>query len=105
MRHASKAPGTMPPTASGGIARLAVARAIAAGIDPEPLVQKAGLTLALLEDRDARIGARNQITLLNLVANAVGDDLLGFHLAEGSISGKSACSTTSSPPPRRLGRP
>ena len=72
----------MPPTASGGIARLAVARAIAAGIDPEPLVQKAGLTLALLEDRDARIGARNQITLLNLVASAVGDELLGFHLAE-----------------------
>jgi AraC-like DNA-binding protein len=82
MHHASKAPGTMPPTASGGIARLAVARAIAAGIDPEPLVQKAGLTLALLEDRDARIGARNQITLLNLVASAVGDELLGFHLAE-----------------------
>jgi AraC-like DNA-binding protein len=82
MHHASKAPAAMPPTASGGIARLAVARAIAAGIDPEPLVQKAGLTFALLEDRDARIGARNQITLLNLVASAVGDDLLGFHLAE-----------------------
>ena len=77
MHHASKAPGTMPPTASGGIARLAVARAIAAGIDPEPL-GKVGLTLALLEDRDARIGARNQITLLNLVASAVGDESLGF---------------------------
>ncbi len=68
---------------AGGLPALAVARAIAAGIDPEPLVQKAGLTLALLEDRDARIGARNQITLLNLVASAVGDELLGFHLAEG----------------------
>jgi len=82
MYHPSKVLGTMPPTASGGIARLAVARAVSAGIDPEPLVQKAGLTRALLEDSHVRIGAENQIALLNLVAGAVGDDLLGFHLAE-----------------------
>lgn len=73
---------TMPPTAGGGIARLAMARATAAGIDPIPVLHGAGLTLADVEDRNARIGVRNQITLLNLVANAVGDDRLGFRLAE-----------------------
>lgn len=74
--------GTMPPTAGGGIARLAIAHATEAHIDPEPLLHQAGLTLFRLEDRDARIGVQCQITLLSLVADAVGDDLLGFHLAE-----------------------
>jgi AraC-like DNA-binding protein len=72
----------MPPTAGGGIVRLAMARVTATGVDPEPLLRKAGLTLAQVLDRDARIGVRHQIQLLDLVAGAVGDDRLGFHLAE-----------------------
>jgi AraC-like DNA-binding protein len=82
MRQSPVTSSSMPPTAGGGIARLAMARATAAGVDPEPLLHGAGLTLAQVEDRDARIGVRHQILLLNRVADAVGDDRLGFHLAE-----------------------
>jgi hypothetical protein len=82
MRQSPVTSRSMPPTAGGGIARLAMARATAAGVDPEPLLHGAGLTLAQVEDRDTRIGVRHQILLLNQVADAVGDDRLGFHLAE-----------------------
>ena len=61
---------------------VSVAQLLAAGVDPEPLLHGAGLTLAQVEDRDARIGVRHQILLLNRVADAVGDGRLGFHPAE-----------------------
>ena len=72
----------MPPGTAGVAARLAAARARAAGLDPGPLLNKAGLSLAQLQDRDARLEAASQIAFLNLVADALSDEVLGFHLAE-----------------------
>ncbi|WP_404289325.1 AraC family transcriptional regulator ligand-binding domain-containing protein [Microvirga sp. RSM25] len=64
------------------MARLAMARVRAADLDPGPLLCKAGLSLSQLQDRDARMDAASQIAFLNLVADALPEELLGFHLAE-----------------------
>jgi AraC-like DNA-binding protein len=72
----------MLPTASGGITRLAYAHAKHAGVELEPLLKKAHLTLAEIQNPDARVRVRDQIRFLNLVAAAVQDDFLGFHLAQ-----------------------
>ena len=69
------------PRATGGMTRLAFARAKDAGVEPEPMLKKAGLGRSLIEDADARLGVRSQITFLNLVAEALPDEFLGFHLA------------------------
>jgi AraC-like DNA-binding protein len=73
--------GTLP-TAMGGITRHAYARARRAGIELEPLLKKAGMTRRQIQDRGARLTVRHQIQFLNLVANALSDDFLGFHLAQ-----------------------
>jgi AraC-like DNA-binding protein len=70
------------PTATGGIARLAYARARRAGIDLEPLLKKAGLTDRQIEDRGARLAVQRQIQFLNDAAIALEDEYLGFHLAQ-----------------------
>jgi AraC-like DNA-binding protein len=70
------------PTAAGGIARLAYARAQQAGIELKPLLKKAGLTVQRIEDRGARLPVEHQIQFLNLAANALQDEFLGFHLAQ-----------------------
>jgi AraC-like DNA-binding protein len=70
------------PVASGGISRLAYKRTRAEGIDPEAQLQEAGLTRAQIENPRAPIKVRDQIKFLNLVASAVDDDFLGFHLAQ-----------------------
>src|SRR3984957_5589525 len=70
------------PTASGGITRLAYAPVKQAGVELEPLLKKAHLTLAEIQNPDARLRVRDQIRFLNLVAAAVQDDFLGFHLAQ-----------------------
>src|SRR5262249_44330290 len=70
------------PTASGGITRFAYARGKEAGIDLAPLLKKAGLTDRQIEDRNARFEVRRQIEFLNLVADAVGDEFLGFELGQ-----------------------
>jgi AraC-like DNA-binding protein len=72
----------MQPTSVGIVARLALARATAAGLDPGPLLRTSGLTSSEIHDRQARLDARRQIAFLNLVADALPDELLGFHLAE-----------------------
>jgi hypothetical protein len=69
------------PTAAGGITRLAYAHARRAGVDPAPLLARAELTERQVLDRGARIEVRHQIEFLNLVAGALADPLLGFHLA------------------------
>src|SRR5262249_29984134 len=71
---------TMPLTA-GGISRLACVRARNARIDLAPLLAEAGVTRQQIEDRSARIPVQSQIILLDLIANALKDDFLGFHLA------------------------
>jgi len=70
------------PSAGGGITRLAYARANEAGVDLGLLLKKAGLTLHQIQDPDVRLRVRDQISFLNLAANALQDDLLGFRLAQ-----------------------
>jgi AraC-like DNA-binding protein len=70
------------PHADGLLARLACARARTAGIALPPLLRKANLTVQQIDDSRLRLAARDQIQLVNLVADAVPDDLLGVHLAE-----------------------
>jgi AraC-like DNA-binding protein len=73
--------GTLP-TATGGIARLAYACAQRAGIELKPLLKKAELTDQQLNDRGARLAVHHQIQFLNVVAKALEDEFLGFHLAQ-----------------------
>jgi AraC-like DNA-binding protein len=70
------------PTATGGITRLAYARARDTGIELKTLLKKAKLTRQQIEDRGARINVHHQIEFLNLTANALRDDFLGLHLAQ-----------------------
>jgi Arabinose-binding domain of AraC transcription regulator, N-term len=70
------------PTAAGLIARDAYARARKAKIELAPLLKEAGLTGQQIEDQDSRITVRAQIKFLNVVANALQDPLLGFHIAQ-----------------------
>ena len=70
------------PNTAGGMTRLAYARAKAAGIALEPLLRTAGLTPHQIEDQRTVIKVRHQIEFLNLVAGALEDDQLGFHLAQ-----------------------
>lgn len=69
------------PSATGGIARLVVARLREAKVPPNPLLAAAGLTLAQIDNSETRVSVQSQIRLLELAAAALGDDLLGFHLA------------------------
>jgi AraC-like DNA-binding protein len=66
----------------GLISRLACARARKAGIALAPLLAKANLTVEQIDDSRVRLPARDQIDLLNLVADALPDDLLGVHVAQ-----------------------
>ena len=70
------------PSAGGLATRLAYARARAAGVALDPILNEVGLTRQQVEDPASRIGVHDQIRCLDLVANALDDDLLGFHLAQ-----------------------
>src|SRR5262245_44739680 len=72
---------SMRPSAAGTLSRLACARAMSAGIDVEPLMVKAGVTRKQVEDDGVRLAAKGQIRFVELVADALQDDFLGFHLA------------------------
>jgi AraC-like DNA-binding protein len=69
------------PSTAGALARLACARAKASGLELQPLLREAGLTLPQIEDTRVRLKVRDQIRLLNILADALKDDYLGFHLA------------------------
>ncbi|HMF21214.1 MAG TPA: AraC family transcriptional regulator [Pseudolabrys sp.] len=70
------------PKTIGVSTRLAYAHGAAKGISVDLLLRKAGLSPAQIREPDARIEVRRQIKFLNLVAEALTDDLLGFHLAQ-----------------------
>lgn len=70
------------PTAAGGIARAAFARAALTLPDLGHVAQRAGLSLKQLKDPSIRIPVGRQIAFLNLVADRLGDEFLGFHLAK-----------------------
>ena len=67
------------PNAAGTLSRLVCARARAAGIDVVPLMVKAGVTRQQVEDDSVRLTVQGQIRFVELVANALQDDFLGFH--------------------------
>jgi AraC-like DNA-binding protein len=54
---------------------------VEAGIKPEPYLRKAGLTVQQIKNRSARLDAQAQIRFVELAAQALDDDFLGFHLA------------------------
>jgi AraC-like DNA-binding protein len=70
------------PTATGLIARAAHARCVKARVDADMLLRKAGLTLQQIDNPEIRLSVQSQIKFLDLVAKALGDEFLGFHLAE-----------------------
>ena len=51
------------------------------GIRLAPLLSKAGLSAHEIDNSSVRVEARSQIRILDLAADALQDDLLGFHLA------------------------
>ena len=69
------------PRARGGMTRLAYLRAKTAGINLEPLLRHAKLTVDVLENPTATVSAQSQIDFLNSVAATLADEYLGFHLA------------------------
>jgi AraC-like DNA-binding protein len=64
------------------LTRVAYRQAKRRGIEVLSLAQQAGITREAIEDWDATLGVVNQIKFVELVAQAVGDELLGFHLAK-----------------------
>jgi len=69
------------PSASGGMTRLACARLREHGKDVANILTEAGLDAAAVDDPSARLEARAQIKVLELAAEALEDQLFGFHLA------------------------
>ena len=69
------------PSATGAIARLLSARLRESGVQLAPLLSRAGLTVEQIDDRSARLKVQSQIRFLELGAEALQDDSLGFHLA------------------------
>ena len=53
-----------------------------AGVPPASLLQRAGLTIDEVDDPGRRIEVSAQIKFLNIAANALQDDLLGFRLSQ-----------------------
>ena len=70
------------PSTAGGMTRLAYARAKAAGIALDPLLSDGRSDPSPNRGPATVIKVRDQIKFLNLVAAALEDDLLGFHLAQ-----------------------
>jgi len=69
------------PTAAGGIARAAYARASLSLPDVALVAKRAGITLKQLKEPGFRIPVGSQIIFLNLVAARLEDEFLGYHLA------------------------
>ena len=70
------------PTASGGIARAACARALEARLNVDPLLKSSNLTFHQIKNSHFRMPVKNQIKFLNVVADELPDPFLGVHLAE-----------------------
>lgn len=68
---------------AGVLSRVAYEYARRRGVVVAPLLEKAGLTQKEIDSPNLRIGVVNQIKFVGLVAAALGDELLGFHLVDG----------------------
>jgi AraC-like DNA-binding protein len=62
---------------------MACARLHAAGLPLAPLLEQADLTADEVEDPGRRIEVTAQVRFLKVAADALQDDLLGFHLSQG----------------------
>lgn len=69
------------PNASGGIARLACLKLREAGKDVRALMKSIGLDFDLICDPACRLPTASQISVLELTARELDDDMLGFRLA------------------------
>jgi len=69
------------PSATNEIARLTCVRLREAGKDVADILHRAGLSEEEADDPTVRVEVQTQIKLLELAAEALSDDLLGFHLA------------------------
>ncbi len=69
------------PTTTGFPARRALAALRKHNVDPEPILERAGLSEQELNDRENRISSAAQARLLEFAAEALHDPALGFHLA------------------------
>jgi AraC-like DNA-binding protein len=70
------------PSCAGLMTRLACARAKATGIDLPPLLQRVRLSVQDIADESIRLNVATQIQSLNVLAEALNDRLLGFHLGQ-----------------------
>jgi len=70
------------PSAMGVMTRLACTRAREEGVEVDSLLGKSNLTQAQIDDPSARLDVQSQVEFLELVAAALKDELLGFHLAQ-----------------------
>ena len=73
------------PTATGGIARLACVRLRDFGKDEGPILAQTGATPKQAYNDSIRLEASRQIEILNLAAQELGDELLGFHLGRNFV--------------------
>ncbi|HET7086691.1 MAG TPA: AraC family transcriptional regulator [Rhizomicrobium sp.] len=64
------------------MARLAHRRLLAAGIATEPLLERAGLTPEEIGDPQRRLQVSHEARFMDLAEKALGDDMLGIHLAQ-----------------------
>ena len=69
------------PTSLGVAAKRAVAALREKAIDPEPLLARAGLRAADLDDRATRVSASAEARLIEDAAHSLGDPTFGLHLA------------------------
>jgi hypothetical protein len=69
-------------TTTCALTRLGAEELTRRGIDPAPLLARAAIAPSNIQSGNDRISARQQSLFLNLAADALGDDLLGFHLAQ-----------------------
>jgi Arabinose-binding domain of AraC transcription regulator, N-term len=81
MRSPKPTPHNIQTSAVGNIARLAYTLALRKGADVDSLLRKAGLSRTQMDNHKARVEVKDQIKFLNLVAETINDDLLGFHLS------------------------
>ena len=65
------------PTAGGLASRLAVEELKRRAVDPEPLLARCGLSVAVL-DRRERIKVKSQIEFLDLASKALREEYLGL---------------------------
>jgi AraC-like DNA-binding protein len=70
------------PSAGEALTRHVASHLAAHRVEPAPLLAAAGLPPTLLDQPSGGIGVRGQIEFLNLAAEALEDDLIGFHSAQ-----------------------